>query len=51
MDLNLTTQLASVAAVAVAALAAFKVNRRLALSRAKHPRWPGTRKCRARSPA
>jgi glutamate-1-semialdehyde 2,1-aminomutase len=41
MDPNLTTQAASVAAVALAALVAFKAKRRLALSRAKHPSLAG----------
>lgn len=42
MDTNLTTQVAASAiAVVVAAIAAVKLNRRLALSRAKHPSLAG----------
>ena len=41
MDSHLTTQAASAAAIAVAAFAAFKVKKRLELSRAKHPSLAG----------
>jgi glutamate-1-semialdehyde 2,1-aminomutase len=41
MDSHLTTQFAVPVAVAVAAFAAFKLKRRLALSRAKHPSLAG----------